>query len=226
MLCTQTQAESRFSCYHLNFLDIYIYTHYMYMLRCICLYLDGRTLESNMYLLRSWRRSCSCHLLQAEGVVACWVAVVALEPVWRGVAASGRKKAGWSWIRHDSEYWEGWESSGERAPSPPGAEEAAGAGGSGLGLGHLCLGCVGEWWVDDEGRRATECCWAGRRRGWPALVGLGPASWCLRRKTVLLHAIWNNNTTKLVKASSLTSADHVWTRSSGSTLWGSWCELG
>lgn len=50
--------------------------------------------------------------------------------------------------------------------------------------------------MDDEGRRVSGCYWAGRQMGSPVLVGLGPASWCLPRKTELLNDICNINGSK------------------------------
>lgn len=98
-----------------------------------------------VYLLLSWKQSCKgrfhCHWVQVVGVVACWVGAVASELVWRGVAESGRKRAGESGIHHDSQCHEGWESWGGMAQSrrePGGVEEAAGVGGWEPGLSHLC----------------------------------------------------------------------------------------
>lgn len=81
------------------------------------------------------------------GAAACWVGAVAWVPAWRGEGEiQSGTTAGWTVNRHEAECQEGWECWGEKAPTPPGLgglEEAAGVGGSGRGLGCLCLGDVG-----------------------------------------------------------------------------------
>lgn len=81
------------------------------------------------------------------GAAACWVGPVAWELAWRGEeeTQSGRKTVGGSAVHREAECQEGWEFWGGRAPTRPGhvgLEEAAGAGGSGRGLGCLCWGGV------------------------------------------------------------------------------------
>lgn len=89
-------------------------------------------------------------MLQAAGAEACWVGAVAWELAWwgEGETQSGGETAGGSAIHHGAECREAWEWWAERAApmtrsGPGGLEEAAGAGGSGRGLGCLCWGCVG-----------------------------------------------------------------------------------
>lgn len=103
---------------------------------------------------------------------------------------NGRKAVDWCGANHEVEYleeWGCWEGMVLTPPELNEAVEAVGEGGSEHELGCLCWNDGGAGRVGDDGSCLSVCYWSARRRGWPVLVELVPASWFLTEKYSLGH---------------------------------------